>query len=304
MVENDYESFQRKRNIIVGAFILVAAIALFWMVFKFGEMPLFVSKIKSYEVRVQFPSAPGVQPNTQVRFCGYNVGRVTEVVPPKMLKDPRDGKFYYQSIVVLSIDKKYGQIPVDVDVKLMTRGLGSSYIELKSGPYDVNTPYRDFLPVEEGKYLQGSTGVASEFFPEESQQKLTKLVDAMENLLGSANAIIGDEENQKNLQRTIENLAKATEQATTTLANADAHMEDITVSFVQTSDNLAETLKELHIVLEKVNEGKGSMAKLLNDGRLYENLIENTEQIEKLLDELRLLVERSRKKGIPLKIKY
>ena len=63
MVENDYERFQRRRNIIVGAFILIATIALFWMVFKMGDMPLFVSQMKSYEVRVQFPSAPGIQKN-------------------------------------------------------------------------------------------------------------------------------------------------------------------------------------------------------------------------------------------------
>jgi ABC-type transporter Mla subunit MlaD len=140
------------------------------MIYKFGELPGVVTRLGSFHVKVQFPTATGVQRDTPVRFCGYQIGRVTDVNPPKVIKDLNTNKFYHQTLVILSIDKQYSDIPKNVEVKLLTRGLGSSYIELKLKGYDVNEPAGPFLG--EGSLLQGSTGMTSEFFPEESQKKL------------------------------------------------------------------------------------------------------------------------------------
>ena len=65
---------QRRRSFIVGIFVIVAIFAFFWLIFKFGDLPIFVSEIKSYAIRIQFPNAPGVQRDTPVRFCGYQIG--------------------------------------------------------------------------------------------------------------------------------------------------------------------------------------------------------------------------------------
>ncbi len=58
---SDYETIQRRRNIIVGIFVIVAVCVLVWLIFKFGDLPTTVSKISSFDVLVQFPTAPGVQ---------------------------------------------------------------------------------------------------------------------------------------------------------------------------------------------------------------------------------------------------
>ena len=52
---------------VVGLFVIVAVIAFFWMIFKFGDLPVLVSELKSYEINIQFPTAPGVQRDTPVR---------------------------------------------------------------------------------------------------------------------------------------------------------------------------------------------------------------------------------------------
>ena len=83
---SDYETMQRRRSMVVGIFVIVAVIAFFWMIFKFGDLPIFVSEIKSYQVKIQFPSAPGVQKDTPVRFCGYQIGTVTDVKPPNIFR--------------------------------------------------------------------------------------------------------------------------------------------------------------------------------------------------------------------------
>jgi ABC-type transporter Mla subunit MlaD len=336
----------------VGLFVLLGICAFVWLILKFGDLPGIVTKLDSFEVFVQFPTAPGVQKDTPVRFCGYQIGRVTNVMAPEIRKDMVSGLEYYQTVVVLSIDKRYVTIPSCVEVKLMTRGLGSSYIELKQSPglpvvpLDPNRPETRYLV--DKIWLQGSTGMTSEFFPEESQKKLDGLIEGLGNLIANANDIMGDDTSKENVKKTLTNLAKASEQAkntmeefeklaaagTITLARTDAKVDEIVTAFVDTSEEvrkftaagtstlksiddrseklmiamvvtseqLSETMRELRLVLEKVNNGEGSAARLLNDGSFYENLLENTTQLKLLLEDMKTFVAEWRDKKIEIKL--
>jgi phospholipid/cholesterol/gamma-HCH transport system substrate-binding protein len=349
---SDYETSQRRRNIVVGLFVVLGLCALVWLIFKFGDLPGFVTKLDSFEVFVQFPTATGVQRDTPVRFCGYQIGRVTNVMAPEIREDMVDGREYYQTVVVLNIDKRYVTIPSNVEVKLMTRGLGSSYIELKQHPdlpvvpLDPNRPETKYLM--DRIWLQGSTGMTSEFFPEESQKKLDELIEGLGNLIANANDIMGDERSKENVKKTVANLAKASEQArntleefeklaaagTTTMEKVDTKVEEAVTAVVDTSDEIREftaagtsslkslddkseklvaalidtseqlsgTMAELQRILEKVNNGQGSAARLLNDGSFYENLLENTEQLKLLLEEMKAFVAEWKDKKIEVKL--
>ena len=341
---SDYETSQRRRNFVVGIFVILGLTALGWLIFKFGDLPGVVTRYRSFQVFVQFPTAPGVQRDTPVRFCGYQIGRVTAIMAPQIKKDLVTGLEYYQTVVVLSIDKKYGTIPYDVEVKMMTRGLGSSYIELKQDPR--KPAGVKFL--EDQIILQGSTGMTSEFFPEDSQKKLDGLIDGLQNLIANANDVIGDDSSKENLKKTIANLAEASEQAkltflefeklaamgTATIKNADSRVEEVVAAVVDTSEEIKElvatgkstlkdvdakterlvvamvetsgqmtgAMRELQLVLAKVNNGQGTAAKLLNDGTFYENLLENTDQLQVLLEEMRAFIDEWREKSIDVKI--
>lgn len=328
---SDYEAAQRRRDVVVGIFVIVGLGALGWMILRFGDLPTAITRMKSFNVYVQFPTAPGVMKDTPVRFCGYQVGRVTAVMPPKILPDRNTGQEYHQTLCVLSIDRKYADIPSNVEVKLMTRGLGSSYLELEVDPAKLPAPPRDpddptscFL--KEGMPLQGSTGITSEFFPEESQEKLTKLVDDIRTFVGNANRIIGDPNNQQNFRATLANLSKTSEafpavvegalaamkngQQTleefrklaetggTTLKSADAKVERLVASMVVASDEIGKSVAQLRLALAKVNDGQGSAGRLINDGRLYESLLESTTQLNILLKDLKQLVDKISEKGL------
>ena len=300
---SDYETTQKRRNMTVGIFVVAAVCALVWLIIKFGDLPGFVSGIGSFRVFVQFPTAPGVQRDTPVRFCGYQIGRVTKVKAPEILTDLNTGLKYHQTVVVLSIDKKYVNIPSGVEVKLMTRGLGSSYIELTVDPAlpltprDPNRPETKFLT--DKMFLQGSTGMTSEFFPAESQEKLEELVDSLRTLVNNANDILGDRVNKENLKTTLANLSEATNQATEALKG----FQQFIASGIDTTEQLTETMVEFQLVLEKINSGQGTAAKLINDGRLYENLLENSQQLEVLIEELRSFIAKARDKGLAIKVK-
>jgi ABC-type transporter Mla subunit MlaD len=249
------------------------------------------------------------------------------------MRDLNTGKFYHQTLVVLSIDRNYSDIPSDVEAKLMTRGLGSSYIELKLKHFDVNEPTGPFLA--EKSLLQGSTGMTSEFFPEESQKKLDELITSIITLMGNTNTIIGDPNNKKNLKKSLANLSEASghvtqtlqdinetmqkfrdtmerfgklaDAGTSTLKNADANL---VTALADLTEELSKGASQVRLILEKVNSGQGSAGRLLNDGQFYENLLENTQQLQALLEELksfvaesRTFVDESRKKGVPIKLK-
>ena len=349
---SDYETTQRRRNIVVGVFVIAGICSLVWLIFKFGDLPGFVAEVNSFQVNVQFPTATGIQKDTPVRFCGYQIGRVTSVMAPEVRKDRVTNLEYYQTVVILSIDKRYATVPSTVEVKLMTRGLGSSYIELKQFPgkplvaQEPNRPETKYLV--NGIWLQGSTGMTSEFFPEESQQKLSDLIEGINRFVANANDIIGDQDSKDNLKRTLTNVAEASEQAketmkeferlaaagttiiehadakvdevvttltstseeirkfaaagTTTLEGVDAKTEKLVTSLVDTSEQLSAAMGELRLILEKVNEGQGTAARLLNDGTFYENLLENTEQLQKLLEELKTFIAEWKNKKIEVKL--
>jgi len=293
----DYETIQRRRNITVGIFVFIALWALVWLIHKFEDLPLRLGAIRSYEVYVQFPTAAGVQDKTPVKFCGVQIGTVSRIQPPMILKDLNTGQFYYQALVILRIDGKYDQIPANVEVKLLTRGLGSSYIDFRTKTFDVKEPSGPFL--KRGSLLQGQTGRASEFFPEESQRKLEELAESLNILAKSANEIIGDKANQQNINETLANLSIASKEATL----AAREMKNFMAAGIQTGEKLNEAAEQLRVVLSKINTGQGTASKLLNDGRLYEGLLETSQQLKLLLQEMDSFLAHSKEKGLPIKLK-
>ena len=305
---------------IVGVFVVLGMCALVWLIFKFGDLPQVVTKMDSFEVYVQFPTAPGVQRDTPVRFCGYQIGRVTEIMAPVIRKDKVTGLEYYHTVVILRIGKEYVTIPSNVEIKLMTRGLGSSYIEFKQTPgtpavpLDPNRPETKFLV--DKILLQGSTGISSEFFPEESQEKLVGLVDDLRTLVVNANDIIGSPDNKENLKNILANLTDATKQAKltmeefkelavagrTTLKDTEVKTQELIVAMIDTSGEITKAAAQMRIILEKVNDGQGSAARLVNDGRFYEGLLENSQQLQLLLKDISDLITEYREKGIKIKL--
>ena len=294
----DYNTAQHKRNMMVGGFVIIAFCAFIWMVFIFGELPVAMSRFGTFRVDVKFPNAPGVQENTPVQYCGYQVGRVVNVIPPVLRPDRKPGQSYHYVKVELAIETGY-HIPKNVEVKLMKRGLGSSYIEFQL-PIELTEPVKGFL--QPGAELEGSTGVSSEFFPPEMLEKLKSLVDTVEDFAKNANEIIGDSDNKTNLKQTLANVTVMTAQATETLKSFKEFSDSGTVALHNMVEKVNKALVEFQKVLAKANEGNGTAAKMLNDGRLYENLLDSSQELQMALEQLKILAAEAREHGIRIKL--
>lgn len=306
---SDYDYLQQKRNIIVGAFVIIGVCIFAYMIFLFGELPVVAAKFTSYNVKVKFPYAPGVEKNTPVKYCGYDIGRVTHVSPP-MAFVGEDGRFIHQVSVDLAISRDFLNIPSNVQVELIRRGLGSSYIEMTAVPMEPN----EFNLLEPkflrgGMVMQGKSGSANEFLSKEMQDKMETLFTKVTTLVDNVNAIVGDEQNKTNLKNTLANLSKATEESIATLQQVkefsrtgQEKLSSISDSVMKTSEELGETLIEVRRMVNKINDGQGTVGKLINDDKLYENLLDSSEELKASLEKLKKLIDKTSEKGIRVKV--
>jgi phospholipid/cholesterol/gamma-HCH transport system substrate-binding protein len=77
----------------------------------------------------------------------------------------------------------------------------------------------------------------------------------------------------KQLNSFTDNLSKNNQTITNTLSNTEKITGDLSkANLDQTVTELKQTLSQLKTTLDKVNNGQGSLGKLMNDDQLYTNL--------------------------------
>lgn len=346
----DYQTKQRHRNMVVGLFVIVAMVSFFFFLWRFRDLPRIVSKIESFEILVYFPEAPGVEKDTSVKYCGYQIGRVTNVAPPRFYNGS------HRVPITIAIQNEFKDISSKSEIFVMKKGLGSSYVEIFQ-PVSFDAENTEFL--KRGMVIEdGKIGMSSDFLPPEFQAKLEELVDSIGKLTDNANVIIGDQENQENLKKTFANVEIATLQANEALKSiiqfsekgqeqveklagqADTTLKsftelselgqekvetlsdqaDNTLKSVQNladtgaekvelladyigsvTDQVEMTLSEIRQVAAKINGSEGTAGKLINDGRLYENLMDSSRELEMALEQLKEWTNDAREKGIRIK---
>lgn len=115
---------QRKSlDLWVGLFVLLGAVALFFLAMKAGNMSS-LSFESSYPVVTKFDNIGGLKPRAPVKSAGVVVGRVGDI--------KFDDKTY-QAVVTLELQNSY-KFPKDTSAKILTSGLlGEQYIGLEAG---------------------------------------------------------------------------------------------------------------------------------------------------------------------------
>jgi phospholipid/cholesterol/gamma-HCH transport system substrate-binding protein len=89
-------------------------------------------------------------------------------------------------------------------------------------------------------------------------------------------------ENQKNIKGTMANAEKAS-------ANFVKISDDLAkANWTETVAKLDETLKNVNLLLQQMEAGKGTMGKLMKDEQLYANFTKTSKELELLLQDLRL----------------
>ena len=114
----------RTLEILVGAFMLIGMVALFFLAMNVSNLSRKVDG-GAYDVIARFDNVGSLTERAKVTIAGVNVGRVHAI------GFDRDT---FEAVVTLRIENRYNAIPDDTFAKIYTAGLlGEQYIGLDPG---------------------------------------------------------------------------------------------------------------------------------------------------------------------------
>ncbi len=253
-------------------------------------------------VYAEYDNVEGLTPSTPVTINGYAVGKVLDIY----FKDQSSGRL----VVKMDIDTKF-KFSKNSKAELFQNGfIGGKAIAI--------IPAFDNAPdAETEDYLEGSTKAGITELVNERltplQEKIEKVMTETDTLLVGFNNVF-DERTQENLKTSIaslnatlstfntasKTLSNLLETNKSKLDNTLTNVEKASGNLSQISDELAQanitkTIKELQATLKKfdgiiasVENGDGSIGKLLKDEKLYNNLTGASQQLEELLQDMKL----------------
>jgi phospholipid/cholesterol/gamma-HCH transport system substrate-binding protein len=108
----------------VGVFVAAGLVALGVLAFRVGNLTA-ADVVNGYHVEARFDNVGSLKVKSPVTIAGVRIGRVSEI-----RFDPES----YRARVVMNLDGRYQNLPVDTGASILTSGLlGEQYIELEPG---------------------------------------------------------------------------------------------------------------------------------------------------------------------------
>ena len=144
------------------------------------------------------------------------------------------------------------------------------------------------------------------------QVKLT--IEKLGNVADELQLFVADEKIHfskilNNVENITNNLKKSNDEVTAIVGNIKTFSDSVvTTDFKTIIMDAQHTLKKLNLVLEDIEQGNGTMGKLLHDEKLYLELVETNNELQNMISDFRLHPERyinfsvfgAKTKGVPL----
>lgn len=250
----------------------------------------------------EYDNVGGLTPSTAVTINGLTVGKVSNIY----FKEDNSGRL----VVEMAINTKF-KFSKNSKAELFQDGfIGGKAIAI--------IPAMDNSPnAKKGDYLVGSNKAGISDLVNERltplQEKIENVMTNADTLLFSVNSIF-DEKTKVHLRKSMANLEStiASFNRTSTslnsivednklkLSTTISNFESVSGNFNKISDslsrvNLVSTVQELKTTIKKfdniiasIDNGNGSIGKLLKDEELYNNLEGASKELELLLEDMKL----------------
>ena len=243
-------------------------------------------------VFAQAPEASAVSQGTPVTLLGVEVGSVRRI---SLRQDHVDME------VVVSFE---GQLPRDTRGEIKTSGfLGANVLALIPGVSTEILSSGDTITAAPAPGLNDLAGTLGDQAGRVLEQTRALLSDSLISDVHSAAGSMaeGMEDVQVLLDRqaaTLAELIEALNVAARELAESAsspeldrtlANIDTLTARLAAAGDDLDSSSQSLASILRKVDEGDGTLGKMVNDGELYDRLTAATENIQVASEEIALL---------------
>ena len=263
-------------------------------------------KKSKYTFTVMFENVQGLHVGDQVDMLGKKIGKVTKT------------RFMAQKIAVeLAIDNSFSfSIPIDSKIEVKSEGIiGSKYISITPGynrkdyilpgtivdglrEFDLTEITPDIVPMTQD--LSAFARQLKAILGKEEGDKIRLTIKNIESFTAQLDSLISAKD-KNNFQTTMKNLRDVTAELKEGINNEIDKLDQMLNSFkavTDKSDELSTTISELRkssesfssatqkldMLLTKMENGEGTLGKLLNNDTLHENM-------NSLVNEVRTLVQ-------------
>ena len=257
---------------------------------------------KTRTFKVVYTKVDGLSPSNPVTLNGYKIGKVQRI------------NFNSNDTKELIVD-----IVIENDVKFSKTSKAELYeTGLIGGKAIAIIPdYDNNAVAESGDYLIGSvkpglTDLVNQIMPQ-IQLQLEAVMKKAGIVLSNINTLF-DEETKESLKSSIDEFASLTNSLSETSGNINDFIKDNSPNLTTTIDNLNatslkmkdmsnsmsevdlnliltnldSTISNLNNITNKLNQGEGTLGKLIYDDGLFKNLDNATKNLEELIEDIKL----------------
>lgn len=293
---------------------MVCAIAAFiWGINFLKGTNLFSHKYYLYAL---YPKIDNLIPASPLLLNGYKIGQVTKI---SLVQHGKDSKVLVRFLLTEDVQIPKGSIARAISSDL----LGSKAVEVifndttafvESGDTLVaesESGFKEALdkriaPIQaKAENLIGSIDSAMTVVTmilnkktreniEKSFESVSRAIISLEQTAYKLDDLVGSEKAKMssiltNLNNITGTLSKNEQKISSILSNVSSLSDSLAkANLKEAVNNAGKSLKELNILLARINDGQGTLGKLAKNDSLYNNLNKSAEDLDKLLADLRL----------------
>ena len=297
----------------IGIVVVCAIAAFIWGINFLKGSNLFSHKYYLYAL---YPKIDNLIPANPLLLNGYKIGQINKI---SLVQQGKTTKVLVKFILTEDVQIPKGSVARAISSDL----LGSKAVEVvfSGNPQFVENGDTLVAETEQGFKEALDKRIAP------IQAKAENLIGSIDSVMTVVNLVLNTK-TRENIDKSFESVRKAilsleqtayklddlvgTEKAkmsailsnlnsiTSTLAKNEQKITNILTNASNLTDSLAKanlkdavanadkSLKELNVLLSRINEGQGTLGKLAKNDSLYNNLNKSAEDLDKLLADLRL----------------
>jgi len=284
----------------LGLVIMTAFLIFIWGTMKVTH----IGEARGYDINAVFENASGLETNAPVRMVGVGVGRVKSIFI-------RDRKAF----VTMTINEDV-RIDRDASFAIRSQGiLGDKYVEIQPGSSEGvyksgDTVVTTKMPVDLESLMESLqsagesltkilTSLEKVVASDEGERSLAEILENTRKLSANLDLLIS--ENREDVRVVIKNIREASEglkddiprladklerasdQVTGLITDNREGVRDTVEKLRRNAEILEETLESIKTISKRIEEGEGTVGKLINEDEAYENLNETLGSLKRVL---------------------
>ena len=270
-----------------------------------------------------FPNSGQVMVSGNVTLNGVVIGKILDIENAPLNPEKRRVKIKF-SVSEPGIQLPKGTVVELGSLDLLTKGLIINYpIKLKKGYFssgdeipgklsaDMFSQVKQYAdPISQKLqslilHIDGMVNSLSGVFDENGSNDIASSIKELKitirkigDLTSEIQGFVGQEKHQfskimGHVESITANLKKSSDEVNSIIGNTKKITDDmISADFKGTILEAQTTLKKFNYMLEDVNNGTGSLGKLVKDEKLYNGLVETNNELQELVDDLQTHPER------------